>query len=75
MVTPHRAWKSLSFPHPRHSFESNSPMAIHCQGKAMASTLPASCKDARINQHYVGNADAGLELPKALLLMESLKDT
>lgn len=50
-------------------------MAIHCQGKAMASTLPASCKDARINQHYVGNADAGLELPKALLLMESLKDT
>lgn len=75
MVTAHRAWKSLTFPHLRHSSESNSPEAVHSQRKAMTSTLPASRNDARINQSYVGNGETGLELPKALLLMVSLKGT
>lgn len=75
MVTARRAWKSLAFPHLRHSFESNSPMAVHSQRKATTSALPASCNDARINQRYLGNGDTGLELPKALLLMASLKGT
>lgn len=75
VLVPVGDWKRLSFPHLRHSFESNSPMAVHCQRKAMTSTPPALWEDARISQRYAGNADTGLELPKALLLLASLQDT